>query len=74
MTKEAWIDTIIVFITLIAAVVLLMYCYGCRSQTTFKYYESGKLQEACYKDGFSFFSEGTGKSIEISPVVSGVNF
>lgn len=53
---------------------------GCKSYTKnttkISYYRTGEIQSTFYEqekdESFKFFSEGSGKTIEISPSVNGV--
>ncbi len=58
-------------------VMLLLAVGGCRSRSRQEFeFRSGDVARAVYEQasGWSFWSEGQGKTIEISPTVNGVQF
>lgn len=76
--STSFVMRMIIIVAAIVVALCLFLATGCRTKTeaTYQYFESGKIQAQSYKTdtGFMFFSEGANKTLSPSLSVNGVSF
>lgn len=76
--STSFVMKIVIIVAAIVVFICLFLSQGCRTKTeaTYQYFESGKIQAQSYKadTGFMFFSEGANKTLSPSLSVNGVSF